>query len=413
MELKMTEPMTVDLADAEFWQDPYPTWREARRRGRTARTARGEPIVLAADDLDALLTEPAFAQLGVDALIRLGITDGPLFEWRALTLAANDGDVHERLRALVGRAFTPRRVERLRERLYDRAKAILHTATASGQFDVVADYANDLPLWLLCQFLGLPVEDYTDISTFLVGTEEGFAEPMTPDRRARAEAGIVALYAYVETLVDDRLANPREDLVSDLVQSEREGRLDRPELLALVVNVIGGAVGSTRAAIANSVYLLLSHPEQARWVRDDPLRVRLAVEECLRYAPPFRAGRRKVVAPTSRFGLNLAPGDTLYVARPAVNRDPQRWIDPERFDVTRHEQRHYSFGYGPHFCLGQALARLDIQIAVQAVVERIDDLDLLIDRPVRVPFTMDEQIEALPVAVCGDGRRSRHGPPSS
>ena len=102
---------------------------------------------------------------------------------------------------------------------------------------------------------------------------------------------------------------------------------------------------------------------------------------------------------TSHFGLDLEPGDTIYVARPAVNRDPTRWPDPDRFNVSRPEQRHYSFGYGPHFCLGQALARLDIQVAVQAVIERIDDLELLIERPVRIPFTTDEQIEALPVAV--------------
>ncbi|MEO8697561.1 MAG: cytochrome P450 [Acidimicrobiales bacterium] len=395
----MTEPMTVDLSDADFWQDPYPTWQQARRQSRTARTTQGEPIVLAADDVDTLNTDPVFAQLGLDALRRLGITEGPLYEWRGLTLAANDGEVHERLRALVGRAFTPRRVERLRAGLYDRAKAILESATETGRFDVVADYAHDLPLWLLCQFLGLPLGDYTDIARFLVGTEEGFAEPMTPERRARAEGGITALYDYVEGLVDDRLARPREDLITDLVQSEREGRLDRAELLALVVNVIGGAVGSTRAGIANSVYLLLAHREQAEWVRDDHSRVRLAVEECLRYAPPFRAGRRKAVVATSRFGLELQPGDTVYLARPAVNRDPKRWSDPERFDVSRPEQRHYSFGYGPHFCLGQALARLDIQVAVQAMVERIDDLELLIERPVRVPFTTDEQIEALPVAV--------------
>jgi cytochrome P450 len=395
----MAEPMTIDLSDPAFWQDPYPTWQEARRRGRTARTTRGEPIVLAADDVDVLYTDPVFAQLGVDALRRLGITDGPLYEWRGLTLAANDGAVHERLRALVGRAFTPRRVERLRSELYERAKGILDAAAVEGHFDVVSDYSHDLPLWLLCQFLGLPIEDYAEISTFLVGTEEGFAEPMTPERRTRAEAGIVSLHAYVEGLVDERLAHPREDLISDLVQSEREGRLDRAELLALVVNVIGGAVGSTRAAIANSVFLLLAHREQAAWVRDDPSRVRLAVEECLRYSPPFRGGRRKAVVSTSRFGLDLEPGDTIYVARPAVNRDPTRWADPERFDVSRPEQRHYSFGYGPHFCLGQALARLDVQVAVRAVVERLEHFELLIDRPVRIPFTTDEQIESLPVAV--------------
>ena len=224
-------------------------------------------------------------------------------------------------------------------------------------------------------------------------------EPMTPDRRARAEAGITALYEYVDSLVDDRMVTPREDLVSDVIAAHKEGRLSVDEMRALVVNVIGGAVGSTRAAIANSSYLLLAHPEQARWVRDDPARVRLAVEECLRYAPPFRSGRRKVIVATTQFGVDLAPGTTIYVARPAANRDPARWDDPETFDVARPERRHYSFGYGAHFCLGQALARLDVQTAVVALLERYDDLELLIDTPKRVPFTMDEQIEALPVAV--------------
>jgi cytochrome P450 len=395
----MGSAMTVDLSDPEFWQDPYPTWAQARRQGRTARTQKGEPIVLDADDVDVLSTDPAFAQLGLDALRRLGIDDGPLFEWRALTIAAVDGAPHERLRGIVGRAFSPRRVERTRAGLLERARSILDDATSRGELDIVTDYANELPLWLLCQFMGLPFEDYAAIATFLVGTEEGFMEPMTPERRARAESGITALYAYVDSLVEDRLAAPREDLVSDVVAAHHEGRLSLDEMRALIVNVIGGAVGSTRAAIANSAYLLLSHPEQAQWVREDPARVRVAVEECLRYAPPFRAGRRKAVVATERFGLTLEPGDTVYVARPAANRDPRRWDDPERFDVSRPERRHYSFGYGAHFCLGQALARLDVQTAVVALLERYDDLELLVATPRRVPFTMDEQIEALPVAV--------------
>jgi cytochrome P450 len=231
---------------------------------------------------------------------------------------------------------------------------------------------------------------------------------MTDERRARAESGITALYGFVNAMVDDRLHAPREDMVSDLLVAEREGRISRPELLALVVNVIGGAVGSSRAAIANSTLLMLSHPEQARWVRDDPARLRGAIEECLRFAPPFRAGRRKALVATAQFGLQLQPGDTVYIARAAVNRDPKRWVDPDRFDVSRPEQRHYSFGYGAHFCLGQSLARLDVQTAIQAMLERFDDLELVIDRPARVPFTADEQIVELPVEV-GPTARVRPG----
>jgi cytochrome P450 len=390
----------VDLGDAELWQDPYPTWRAARAAGRLARTARGEPVLLFADDVDDLHTDPAFGQLGLDALDRLGMHDGPFYEWRSRTMAAHDGTVHERLRGTVGRAFTPRRVEPMRERLRAHAEDLLDAARERGSFDVVTDYARDLPLWLICEFLGLPQGSREEIGAFLAGTEEGFADPLTDERRAHAERSITALSAFVEGLVAAREAQPQEDLVTDLLDAERAGRLSRAEVVALAVNVIGGAVGSSRAGIANSVLLLVQHPEQAAWVREDlAARVRGAVEECLRYHPPFRSGRRKAREPVERFGLSFAPGDTVFVARQSANRDPSRWADADTFDVRRPEQRHYSFGYGPHFCLGQALARLDIQESVAAFLERMPAARLVGGPPRRVPFTADEQLESLVVAV--------------
>jgi hypothetical protein len=392
--------LTVDLHDAQLWQDPYPVWRRASEEHRTARTMRGEVILLRADDLDTAATDPAFVQLGVGALEMLGICDGPFHEWRALTMAAVDGADHERKRSLVARAFTPRRVERLRTSLRSHASHLLEAATSrDGSLDIVSDYAADLPLWLICEFLGLPTESSAEIDEFLTGTEEAFVDPMTPERRARAEAGIVALAGFVERLIAERLRQPGEDLVSDLLEAEQAGKADRAEVIALVVNVIGGAVGSSRAGIANSILLFLSHPEQARWVQQAAARLRPAIEECLRFHPPFRAGRRKAVVATNRFGVHLEPGDTVYLARQAANRDPDRWSDPHTFDVSRPETRHYSFGYGPHFCLGQALARLDIQEAVAQFLQQCPDAHLLVDVPERVPFTPDEQIVALPVAT--------------
>jgi cytochrome P450 len=395
----MAAPMIVDLGDAGLWQDPYPVWAAARCRYRTAVSAGGEPILLTADDVDALHLDPAFEQLGLAALERLGICDGPLYDWRRLTMAAVDGPAHDRLRALVGKAFTPGRVERLRRRLRDHAAVLLDEAAAGDTLDIVADYAHDLPLWAICEFVGLPAGSREEIDGFLAGTEEGFADPMTVERRSRAEAGIVALYGFVERLVGERLDAPGEDLVSDLLAAESERRVEREELLALAVNVIGGAVGSTRAAIANSVLALVTHPEQAAWVRHEPVRVAPATEECLRYHPPFRGGRRRARRDVEQFGLFLAAGTTVYVARQAANRDPARWDDPEDFDVARPVQRHYSFGYGPHFCLGQALARLTIQEAIGVFVERCPGAQLLVSSPRRVPFTTNEQLEALPVSL--------------
>jgi cytochrome P450 len=391
--------MTIDLRDCEFWQDPYPTLAEARARHRVARSSAGEVMLLRADDLDTVHVHPAFAQPGLRALERLGVHDGSFYEWRRLTMPAHDGPVHERLRATVVRAFTPLRVQRVRDDLAEHARDLVRALAERESFDVVADYADDLPLWLICRFLGLPLAARDEIATFLAGTESGFTDPLTPEIRGRAEDSIVALGNYVEALVAQRLAQPGEDLVSDLLEAEAAGRMSRDELVALVVNVLGGAVGSSRAAIVNSILLLLTHPEQADWVRAAPDdRLAPALEECLRYHPPFRTGRKLVVDDNDVFDAPLHAGDTVFLARQAANRDPARWADPDRFDVTRPPERHFSFGYGPHFCLGQALARLDVQEAVRAFLDGMPDARLLTTEPRRVPFTPDDLVEELLVA---------------
>ena len=403
----MTAPLTVDLANAEFWQDPHVIWRGARRRGRTARTVKGETILLDAADFDTVHTDGAWGQLGVAALERLGIRDGPFHAWRARTMAAHDGAVHDRLRGSLSRSFNPRRVEPLRAALGAHAVDVLAQMARNDRPDIVSDYARDLPLWLICEFLGLPQSSRHEIDGFLAGTEEGFTDPPTTESRQRAEDGVVALSRYVEELVAQRIRSPGEDLVSDLVVSESTGVLSREELVALVVNVIGGSVGSSRAGIANSILLMLQHPEQAEWTRAAPERIRPAVEECLRYHPPFRTGRRRACEKTDQFGLHFEPGDTVLLARQAANRDPARWAEPDRFDVTRPEQRHYSFGWGSHFCLGNALARLDIQVAVATFLERCDGAHLVDTHPWRIPFTADEQLESLVITL--PGHRSRGG----
>jgi cytochrome P450 len=391
-------PAVIDLTDPAFWQDPYPAYDAARRRHPTAVSQAGEPILLRAADLDVVLTDPAFENMGVRSLERLGIRNGPFYEWRTRTLAAIEGAEHDRLRSVVSRWFTPARAERLRSGIRAHAAKLLTPYLDVGIIDVVRHYAWHLPLWVICEFVGVPQEDGETIEEFLVGTEAGFTDPMTDEARLEAEGGIVALYDYVERLVGQRQQVPTGDLISRLVNRADEPRLDRQELLALIVNIVGGAIGSSRAAIVNSLHLLLRYPEQGAVVRDRPDMLKRGVEECLRFAPPFRSGRRRAARDVDRFGLQLRAGDTLYLARQAANRDPERWERPDRFDVTRPERRHYSFGYGSHFCLGQALARIDAQEAVRVFLECCTGAELLVDNPARVPFVMDEQLRALPVA---------------
>ncbi len=404
MSVAVGTPMVLPLRTRAFWQDPYPMFDTARAQHRTAVGESGEAVVLSIDDVEAISAHPLMVPLGLDALDRLGILDGPFRDWRALSLNAREHDDHRRLRRLVGRAFTPMQVQRVRPLARENAHRLLDGVAARGEMDVQLDYARDVPLFTICAFLGIPDADRHEIEALHFGTEEGFGWPMTPERRRRAEDGIVGLYDYTRRLVERRRIDPQDDLVSALVHVEEEGdRLTEAELYAMVVNLIGGAIGSSQAAIANAAYLFAKNPDEAALLRGDPELDRPAVEECLRFAPPFRSTRRKALAALHIAGLDLAEGDAVLLSRQAANRDPERFDDPHRFSIARGDDRHVSFGHGPHFCLGQALARANLTEAIPAFVHRCHDLEL-VDEPVRVPFDPAEKFESLVVRFRGAPR---------
>jgi cytochrome P450 len=371
--------------------------RAAREAGRTTVTTGGEIVLLNADDVDTLYLDPHFTVPGVSDLARIGITDGPFYEWRKQTLAVKTGDEHARLRGFVGPAFSVRQMERLRAVARERAHALIDARAEAGEMDVLADFAGDLPLWSMCRFIGIEEEDRQRIGAFLVGTEEGFTSPMTPDRRQRVETAITALNGFFGELIARERANPKDNLIGMLLakQTEPGGPTD-DEVLSLVVNIVGGSVGSTRAAFANAILEFARHPEEAEIVRRNPQVVQRAVEECLRFHPPFRFGRRVVLEPARMFDLDLQPGQSIFVPRQAVNRDPARFDSPDTFDVMRTQRRHLSFSHGTHLCLGHAVARTNLQEGLRAFLERCADITLA-EEPVRVPFVPDEQLKSLRV----------------
>lgn len=387
----------IDLRDPDYWRHPYPALERERERGRTTVTEAGELALLHADDVEFLHTDAHFSTMGVLDLERIGIHDGPFYEWRARTLNVMNGIDHQRLRAYVGKAFFPKQIDRLRGLVRTRTRALLDAVAAQGEMDFLEQFAKDLPLWTMCQFLGIEDADRLSIGSFLTGTEEGFTQQMTPELRRKVEASIVALNDYVAELIQRRTREPKSDIVSTLAQLHASG--DGPnddETLALVVNIIGGSVGSTSSALSNSLLLFAEHPDQADRLRAQPDRARAAVEECLRYHPPFRVARRRVVDPIAAFGIDLKPGDTVFVPRQAANRDPERWANPNIFDILRPERRHLSFGFGAHFCLGQAIARTNLQESLPIVLDRLRDIEI-VRKPERVPYTMDEKLDGLSI----------------
>jgi len=334
---------------------------------------------------------------GVSDLARIGITDGPFYEWRKQTLAVKTGKEHARLRAFVGPAFAPHQMERLRAVARERAHALIDACAGKGEIEVLNEFAGDLPLWSMCRFIGIAEEDRQRIGAFLTGTEEGFTSPMTPDRRQRVETSITALNTYIAGMIERQRSRPADNLVGKLLrrQAEPDGPTD-DEILSLVVNIVGGSVGSTRAAFANAILEFAHHPDQAEIVRRDPDMAPRAVEECLRFHPPFRFGRRVVETAVHMFDLDLGPGESIFVPRQAVNRDPARFESPDRFDVMRPQKRHFSFSYGSHLCLGHAVARTNLQEGLKVFLERCADLELL-EEPERLPFVPDEQLKSLRV----------------
>ena len=172
----------------------------------------------------------------------------------------------------------------------------------------------------------------------------------------------------------------------------------------LLAYLIGGAIGSTTSAITNAAYLFATHPRQAELLRADRDLTRPAVEEVLRYAPPFRSTRRKALEPVDVAGLHFEPDQAVLLSRQAANRDPARFERPHEFDIRRGERNHATFGHGAHFCLGQALARANLAEAIPALVERCHDLEI-VGTPLRVPFDPVEKFDALHLCFTGAPRR--------
>jgi cytochrome P450 len=385
----------IDLSDADYWRDPYPILQRERAAGPTTRTGQGELVLLRAEDVEFLHGDRHFSTMGLLDLERIGIHDGPFYEWRARTLNVMNGMDHERLRGYVSRAFFPKQINRLRSLVRERANTLIDAAIEAGEMDFLEGFAEDLPLWTMCLFLGIDDTDRLSIGSSLTGTEEGFTQKMTPEIRGRVEASIVALNDYVTELIARRAREPKDDIVSVLAQLRAAGEgPNEDEMHALIVNVIGGSVGSTSSALSNSLLLFAEHPDQADILRARPELARAAVEECLRFRPPFRIARRRVIEPINAFGIDLEPADTVFVPRQAANRDPERWSDPDRFDIQRAEKRHLSFGYGAHFCLGAAIARANLQEALPIVLDRLRDIEV-VGKPERIPFTMDEKLDSL------------------
>lgn len=289
-----------------------------------------------------------------------------------------DPPAHGRIRGLASKAFTPHRVQLLRSHIQDITDSLLDAVQARGSMDVIADLAYPLPAIVTAEMLSVPVSDRDQLKQW----SEDLAELLgnfqcNPDRVPYLLRSVEEMTVYFRTAVQEHCQHPRDDVITALVTAElEEDRLTEEEIVANCILIIVGGQETTTNLIGNGMLSLLSHPDQLAQLRADLSLIPSTVEELLRYESSIQ--HTTCVPPDDVVlgGKTIRKGQTVIAVMGAANRDPERFPDPNRLDITRQDNRHVAFAYASHFCFGAPLARLEGQIAFEAVLRRMPKLSM-------------------------------------
>lgn len=308
---------------------------------------------------------------------------------------------HTRMRSLVNRAFTPSSIEKLRPRVQALVDELIDSLQDRGQMDLVADFAFQVPVTVICEMLGAPVEDVPRIrdwaATFAQRADE--AEELTPEMDRLGEQATESFVAYVKELMVDRRAKPRDDLLSRLLAVQREADdLTDDDIVATAILLFQAGHDTTANLIAKATLALLRHPEEMAKLRAHPELIENATEELLRYDTSVQLTTKFAAEEIPFHDRVIRVGDPVSLVWAAINRDPDHFPDPDRLDLSRSEIDHYSFGMGAHYCLGTRLARLEIQHSIGTLVRRLPGLRLETDTPEYKPQLHLHGLSRLPVA---------------
>ncbi len=356
--------------------DPYPRYAAIREEARAFRSALGFVVVGRYDDCQWVLRDPRFGKGEMGPVWEeYGLTQGEwsarfgAMEARTTSMLGLDPPDHTRLRRLVAKAFTPKTVENLRPDIVRLTDELLDKF--DGVVDVIPELALQLPMSVIGEMLGIPEEDRAVLQPEVRTTARMLEFNVSLEERDAASAASKIIIDHLETLIEQRRAEPTDDLLSELVHVEEHGdQLSHDELITTVMLIFGAGFETTTNLIGNGLLALLDHPDELRRLRGDPALMKTAVEELLRWDSPVQVDGRTAYEALEIDGVEVAAGENFVTLIGAANRDPRAFDDPDHFDVGRVGQAPMSFGGGIHFCLGAALARAEGQIVFDRLLDR-------------------------------------------
>jgi cytochrome P450 len=400
----MAEPFAFQPLDPATRRDPFALYARGRRE-HPVHVHEGLPLrvlsVFRHADVQAILRD-ADAFSNVFQIPELVPELDPA---RRPSMLGTDPPEHTRLRSLVGKAFTPRIVQRLEPRMAEITESLLDEALAKREVDLVEALTYPLPVTVIAEIIGIPAEErarfkeWSDQAVANLGV--AFMSGADPERMRRQLALFEEMRAYLVPLAEERRARPREDLLSGLVRAEHEGsKLSHEEMITMLILLLVAGNETTTTLIGNAVQELVAHMgEQAR-LRAEPELVPRAIEEVLRFASPVQFAPRRAKRSGELHGKTFRENDVLLCWIGSANRDEGVFAEAERFDPTRDPNPHIAFGFGIHYCLGANLARLEARVAVEALLRRTRSFALAGEEPLPLhPSPVFRAVTRLPVRL--------------
>jgi cytochrome P450 len=372
-----TEPPALSIAQLDA--DPHGVFRRYRHLTPLLKRENLGYIAIRAADMEPLAFDPRTRQIETEQLAARGIHSGPLVElWSNSMLFANGGE-HRRRRAPMSRAFAFKLIEQMRPRIRAAALAVIEQHLQAGELDFLGDFASAIPARIIANILGIPAADVPHFTELVYSVSRSLSFSYAPSEIQGMQDSAQQLMTYVDGLLGARgAALDNEFLATFLMTVSEAGNVSAAEILSQIVTIIIAGSDTTRGAIAVQVALLLQNREQWDAVCADPALIPGAVSESLRYEPVVGSFPRFTLEDIEIDGYLVPRNSILSLSTLSAMRDPGQYVDPDRFNIRRtdHPRRHLIFGFGVHRCLGEILARAELEESLAALVNRLPQLQL-------------------------------------